>query len=176
MSRTELYTVDKEGNVQPHAGFPNASRGAMILWLHLSKRYLSGHMPGLFGDCGALWDLAQDPRLLDCERILFASTMDGAIVRKERIPELVHNIRRWDEVANDSGHWLDQAEVLERLCDNPDVIGVCWNQTSVNPNPWVHYPKCSTCRRDEAEYIPYNVDKGTKHHYVFGYAEEQASI
>jgi len=41
------------------------------------------------------------------------------------------------------------------------MIGVCWNQTSVNSNPWT-----DGYDEEEDEPIPYNMLTGTRHRLI----------
>lgn len=83
MSYATIYKVPKSGGIENYREFPNAFRGAALLWTYLSQRYLGlGGMPLRDEDTKRLWALATDERLSEDARIALQTTFDGAMVRR----------------------------------------------------------------------------------------------
>lgn len=155
MSYTEIYGIKKNGDVVFVDETDNAFRGAMHVWNRLCDKY---NIPGgMFGGFQDLWKKADTGFLSDAENTVLKSTFDNVVVKKEDIPMLLEAFKEYDEQFPNSS-LLAQAHIIKKeILQDDDMIGVCWNQTSVNSNPWTEYD-------DEAdESIPYNVLEGNRH-------------
>lgn len=157
MSYTELYQVTLDGDVTSHSEYQNAYRGAMLVWDTMAKRY------GLsfFTDSQKVWDLYKDIRVSFDLRIVMASTFDNVMVKCENLPRLINAIGTFGHVFGDAGNLELQIEALKELQQSGDCFAVCWNQTSVNANPWQVY--------DEKieDYKTYNIFHGDRHWFLF---------
>ena len=159
MSYTEIYGALTDGEVAFIGEAKNAWLGAMHVWSELSKKY--GIEGGLFGGFTDLWKLADTGKLEDFENIVLKSTFDNVVVKKEDIPNLLKAFDQYDKTYPKS-NLKEQAEIIKEYALENDVMtAVCWNQTSVNGNPW-------TDGYDEEadEEIPYNILKGDRHWYM----------
>lgn len=159
MSATVVYGVKSDGAIQYIGEARNAFRGAMYVWSILCEKYqIDG---GMFGGFQKLWKLADTSILEDFENIAMKSTFDNVIVRKEDIPLLLQSYKEFDSHFSNS-NLLEQVEIIQNeIMNNQDMIAVCWNQTSVNRNPWsIGYDE------ELEEEIPYNIFSGKKHWFI----------
>ena len=111
VSYTEIYGFDKEGNAYFQGEVKNAWRGAMAVWSILEEKYLPAYRPSFvpahvpdsmieqflgykptrcsaaFDDNAmkSIWQLVNDKRLKECERIVLASTFDYVIIKKRKL-------------------------------------------------------------------------------------------
>jgi len=197
MSYTEMYKVDREGNVRHAAEFHNASHGAWLVWKQLCERYLPGKdlvMSLIKLDDGGMqevWDLWKNPAVSLTHRIVMASTFDRVMVRCENLPRLIEAIEEYvndfdrphliqpselivypanappppfpDREALPTTTLSAQARKLRELAQDDGVAAVCWNQTSVNCNPWWVYNGDD----EEDEGRPYNINVDENHWFLF---------
>jgi len=158
MSYTVIYGIKLNGDVVFVSETDNAFRGAMHVWMQLCDKYnISG---SLFEGFDELWKIADKGILDQFENIVLKSTFDNVVVMKDNIPMLLDAFREYDKMF--SGSTLhEQAEIIEKdILINEDMIGVCWNQTSVNGNPW------TDGHDEDDEEIPYNTSNGAKHWFL----------
>lgn len=137
MSYTEIYRITKAGNTKFEGEIRNAHRGAMAVWTFLEDKYLpplikygqnfSRVVCSNDEEIQPLWDLADDTRLTDSERICLLSTFDNVMVLKADIPKLTKAFREFP--GNTS--LTEQADLIESITSK-NFEGICWNQTSVN--------------------------------------------
>lgn len=179
MSSTEMYVIQPDGEVRRLCGFQNSHRGAMLYWREIAVRYGIVSRENQYGllsnGLDEVWKLADSSDVDPDWRIVLASTFDKVMVRRKdfsRVAKAFENFGRSvcrpagssvDDDPGDYGHALDQARILEVLdrAGDPALHGVCWNQTSVNCNPWWVYDDCPTCDGPEEEGRAYNIDKDT---------------
>ncbi|MEK4879452.1 MULTISPECIES: hypothetical protein [Paenibacillus] len=166
MSYTEIYGATKDGEVVFVNETRNAWRGAMHVWDKLSEKY--GVSGGLFSGFNQLWKMADTGKLLDFENVVMKSTFDDVIVKKENIPSLLEAFKEYDKHFPDSS-LLEQAEIIEKeILSDDEMLAVCWNQTSVNSNPWTEgYDE------ETEEDIPYNILTGERHWSLFKTEKEE---
>ncbi|MFJ8528514.1 hypothetical protein [Bacillus sp. NPDC094106] len=160
MSETVIYGVKLNGEVEFVGETRNAWKGAMHVWTNLAKAYAveEGLELERFRN---LWRMTDKGILTDFENIVMKSTFDNVIVKKEDIPKLVDAFRQYDKKYPNSS-LLEQANIIEGdILNDQEMMGVCWNQTSINRNPWV-----DGYDEENEEYIPYNVQCGNRHWYL----------
>ncbi len=159
MSYTEIYGVKNTGEVIFVDEIKNSWRGAMHVWTNLSEKY--GIQGGMFDGFQQLWKLADTETLDDFENTVLKSTFDNVVVKKEFIPILLDAFREYENQYPNSS-LSEQAEIIEKeILEDDEMIAVCWNQTSVNRNPWREgYDE------DKDEEIPYNILKGNRHWFL----------
>ncbi len=183
MSYTEIYIFGEDGAASFYWEVDNAFRGAMAVWMQIEKKYLPSlpvpdwefnPTPGKyysrfavasFTDEGRkllkeVWDLRfKESPLSKNERIVFLSTMDEAIIKRENLPELIKAYREYEGETS----LPEQADILEKIYnEEPGVIAVGFNQTSVCADPWV-----SEEQDEDGEWLPYNILEGKEHFDVF---------
>jgi len=162
MSYQSLYKVRKSGDVEHIKDYSNSFLGAFLVWDEMSKKHLCMKVP-IQGNMRPVWNLHKSESVPYCERILMMATFDNIMVKKENFTLLVDSIMECDSRL--TGHFRQNAVMIQSLLDDDDCIAICWNQTSVCASPWTVY--------DGEEGRPYNIYKDTKHWFMFG-GEENA--
>ncbi len=186
MSYTEIYGFNKEGFAYSEADVKNAHRGAMAIWSILENRYLPQYRPSYvpsyisdeelerychykpartsaFMDENAMkevWNLVDDERLKDCEKIALASTFDHVIINKDDFPRLINAFREFEGQTS----LKEQADIIEKMLTDENCIAVGFNQTSVNGDTWTNLGGFD---EEVEECIPYNILTGDKHWELF---------
>lgn len=185
MSHSSLYLVDEKGDVHHEKDYANGHGYAIPCWNYLAEKYL--RKPGeddnnfwirwwLNEKCQGIWDLKKDARLERWEWICLLASFDYAMVKQENFEETAEAFTRMDLEHGKCHpthvcHYLIMAFDLRRLAKSPAVKGACWIATSVGENLWEIYdectcPSCGTVHQPD-EGRPYNVNKDTRHFYVF---------
>ena len=193
MSCTEIYSFDNNGNAHLYGSVANAWRGAMAVWTEMESRYLPLFIPEYVKACNwyedgmgyedivpilgytpsrlspvfhgkshedEIWKLADDPNVPYHDRIVLASTFDNILVKKEDLPKLIEFFKGFGGETS----LPEQAEILQKAYDDPDVIAVGFNQTSVNADTWTN----AGGRDPETdEWLPYNCLTMDKHTWLF---------
>lgn len=187
MSSTEIYVFRKDGYAEKYANVHNSWRGAYTIWTMLEKKYLQSHRPAYDPDLKhaprgywsrfdyvsyneedrqkalkEVWDLAKEGSpLTENERIVFISTMDWMICEIEDLPELIKAYRTFEGDTS----LPEQANILEKILNEKDVIAIGINQTSVAAG-WDERGDEQDPENPE-ENLPYNILKENKHFYLF---------
>lgn len=180
MSRTELYIVKKEGNLELFKEFGNSHRGAALLWSNLCEKYFNNRTGWLSADLsksdkmrGKLWKLDHDPRVPRELRILLISTFDHMLIRKENFEKFIiacEEVYQKDYL-EEMGHFKIYPTILLEILNYVDCIGIGWNQTSVCSDVWYVYDTCKYCV-DGTIQRDYNIFKDNDHNFLFEYLEE----
>lgn len=198
MSYTEIYAFDKEGNAFLADEVHNAWRGAMAIWDILENKYLPPYIPNYIKSCywyrpnitkeelktflgyepkrttpsfgsdnptKEIWELADNPEIPINERIVLFTTFDNCLVKKENIGRVIKAFREFEGETS----LKEQADILERLSKNENVIAVGWNQMSVCADTWSN---CGGYDEEKDKCIPYNCLTGDKHYWLFDELEE----
>ena len=138
MSCVEVYYIDSKGDVRMFAEAHNAFGGAMLIWMAIKEKY---DIQTSFFDWAPVWRLAGLNTTPQHERIVLAFTFDNVWVKKENIQKLIDALSQFeselpaDRKGNNST--LQQLlEIFRKANSDSDVHGLCFNQTSVNGNPW----------------------------------------
>lgn len=162
MSYTELYKVCKDGHVESYAEFRNSHRGASLVWMQMSRRYL-GRDANLL-NMEPVWDLWRNQSVPLADRIVMASTFDNVMVRRTEFKRLCDAIAEYCQRI-DGGTLPEQAQAITQLLDDDDCIAVCWNQTSVNADGtwWVY----DDDEDDDDDGRAYNINADHDHWYLF---------
>jgi len=173
MSCTEIYKFNSRGKAEGIGETRNAWRGAHAIWTILEDKYLMPYFPswGTFGEkynrtsagmgnpllMKEIWDLADDDRVSNIDKIVLGSTFDNAVVMRKDIPRLLNAFEEFEGETS----LKEQAKIIaDALVEDSKLMGIAWNQTSVNESPWGIYD-------DRDRYRPYNIKKDTKHWSVF---------
>lgn len=82
----------------------------------------------------AIWALHDNPDVPRAYRIVLMSTFDNVILEKEHFEDFEKAVYEYARRFA-CGQLLDQARVISGL-KKRKIIGVCWNQTSVNADAW----------------------------------------
>ena len=175
MSRTELYIVKNTGDLELYKEFGNSHRGASLLWNNLTKKYINTSYSWISmkkKEMERLWRLDQDPRVSREEKVIFISTFDHFLIKKENLHLF---IEACEEVYKknyfeDIGHFKNYPEVMREIMKLEDVIAIAWNQTSVCSDVWYVYDVCTHCD-DGTIQRDYNILKDKNHQFLFEYLE-----
>lgn len=138
MSRLEIYGIDAAGDACQYDEVSNAWGGAWRIWDALSVRYL-GRPFGFGSGDQRVWSLFEDGSGLDfVERTALGFTFDRVWVRRVNLTRLADALAAFDAryPGAPRATLAGVVEVLRQMADDPDLVGVCFNQTSVNSDPW----------------------------------------
>jgi hypothetical protein len=168
MSCTELYYVTPKKKVVAHAEFRNSHLGAMRVWENLYKKYfkdriaetkkLHGYEPsGPISpeDYSMLWGLFWKTNIPVDERAVLGSTFDLVILEKEHFDRFYEDCMKY-AVYYPAGSLLYQATTIQKLSKR-NIIGVCWNHTSVNGD--MYYELKEYAKKDELWSLYKEIDK-----------------
>lgn len=106
-----------------------------------------------------IWALADNPDVPKHERIVMHTTFDRCLVKREDIRRVVDAFRQFE--GNTS--LKEQADILELMAADPEIIAVGWNQTSVNGGNWANAGGYD----ENGEWIPYNCLTMDRHYWLF---------
>jgi len=154
MSRTEVFGVPKKGGELIFLGeCTNAWRGAMWIWTKLAEKYFPGREPYsvIMKESSGFWKLIDDPRLSDTDWYAFATTLDAVVVPNELIGVVADALENFSPGTE---NLKMQADLL-RKAKKDGLRGVCWNQTSVNGDPWHWW----TPGEDDHRYVNVDTDE-----------------
>lgn len=148
MSYTEIYKFKNNGEAELHTEIKNSWLGAMAVWIFLDKKYLPPYTPewailskqtdktySRASDPHAIkdvWKLFYDDKVTLVDKIVLGTTFDHMIVKREDF-QLV--IDAFNSFEGNTSLKL-QSEVIKELIDDPDCLGIAWNQTSVSESFW----------------------------------------
>ena len=178
MSYTEIYKFNKDGNAEAIGETRNAFRGAMAVWESLEKEYLPAFMPewakSFPSEPGKtysrissmnqehmkeIWGIVKHPDIKDTHKIVMNSTFDNVVVKRENLERLLEAFREFEFETS----LKEQADLIEAaLLEDPELLGIAWNQTSVNGDTWTNVDY-----DEDDEPIPYNLLEGNEHWFLF---------
>jgi hypothetical protein len=165
MSRTEIYAIRPEdGSTELEAEIHNSWRGAVHVWTTLAVQYgllgpgEEGYLmirPGLLDQ---MWKLKDDDRLSWWEKVCLISTFDQVVILRDDIERLIEAYGLWVAMHGSDGSQGEQLRVFQQILDHERPFrGICFNQTSVNSNPWWVYDGSG----EDEEGRPFNIDRDT---------------
>lgn len=156
MSYTTIYIIDKDGNAVEKERIANAWLSAAYIWDKLYRSHINSS--GIFLlDADNLWQLVDDERLLDFEKLTLASTFDWAIIEYEKFPDMIAVYRKFFMHYPGDCHIPKFVEFLQNA---ESCIGMCFQQTSVSQDLWTVHTNDNGSR-------PYNVNIDNNHFFVF---------
>ena len=146
MSVMRMFSINKNGNLIKAAEFGNSHLGWNLMHDFIEKIYMPP-APGRYSifiesmfdknvKVDDFWKLGYDSRLKTCHWIAMRCSYDGAMVRKEHFGIVAQALMDTARDMQDPGHLPAIADELGRLAGNDDVIGACWQATSVNADEW----------------------------------------
>jgi hypothetical protein len=89
--------------------------------------------PVMEDDWKLLWSLFRNPEISEVERAILGSTFDNVILEKEHFNKFYNDVLVYAEY-HSAGSLIRQAQAVLKLSKR-NIIGVMWNQTSVNGDP-----------------------------------------
>lgn len=182
MSYTEIYKFTKSGKAKMIGEVKNAWRGAMAIWNTMEGRYLPPFIPDwakrLEGEwldkkyhrfatassedpsaMKEIWALFGDARVPIPERIVLGATFDKVVVMKKDIPNLIGAFRNF----NGDTSLNEQADIIEGVMNDNNLIAIAFNQTSVSEGDWAYSGGVDS----KGENKPYNILKQKEHWNLF---------
>ena len=200
MSCTEIYAFDKAGNAGLFGETKNSWRGGMAVWKIMEARHLPQYIPeyvkhmsryrpgmtpaeleemigyrpsrtvtiGNENPTKEIWELADNPIIPRHEGIVLFTTFDNALVRREHFQEVIDAFRAFGGKTS----LPEQADILEKMLLQDDIIAAGWKQTSVNGDTWEN---AGGYNEETEESIPYNCLTGTRHYWIFDEIEGGAA-
>lgn len=149
MSYTEIYAIGLNGDIEEYGEVHNAWGGAMHIWLKLREKY------SLYGsnfiDFNTLWKSTYI--LNEADSWVMFGTFDRCIILKKELPNYIKHLHSFVK-EYPTPNLEEQLSILERASKDDTIRGICFNQTSVNSNPWW------------VDTRPYNIDKDTEHWFL----------
>lgn len=151
MSRTSLYGVPSQGELETVSEYPNGWGSAPVIWEFIWKKYLQTTESARNyescmhpqGNLKKICDLANDGKLLDHERICVQLTFDLCVVRKEDFPTIAGALDTM-YLATFNGvhanHLKAIATDLREADKWTNYIGCCFRHTSVG-DAWAVYER-----------------------------------
>lgn len=189
MSYTEMVSFNKEGIAEDYADIKNAFRGAHAIWGIVEKRYLPIFRPSYvpkwiededlesylkyrpsrliptlnqeehLNNMKEIWNLFHSDKVSRVDKIVLGTTFDKVLVKREDFKELIDAFNSFEGETS----LKDQAEVIEKMMEDENIIAVGWNQNSVTSNQWI----CAEYDEENEETIPYNCLTGENHFWLF---------
>ena len=193
MSYTEIYAFDKTGLPRLYGEVHNSWRGAIAVWKIIEDRHLPPFVPEYVKFCNwycpgmtpeeikqllgykpsratcydgkeeparEIWNLVDNPEVPEHEKIVLHTTFDDCLVRAENLPAVIAAFRQFEGETS----LKEQADILQKAADDPEIIAVGWNQTSVNGDSWYNGGGYD---EEAEESLPYNCLTGDKHYWLF---------
>lgn len=164
MSRSTLYTFDKEGQRHEYKEYGNSWLGSIMVWQTFGEKYnLVTKEDHLFVDgiVEKICKITYDPLIPLEDRITMASTFDRTSVESKDFARLIWAFRESSKSLPDHCHIKKMADDIEKLIGDENVIAIGWQGTSVAENLWWIYGE------NEEEGRPYNYLKDDKHWNLF---------
>lgn len=138
MSEVRIFVVTQSGRVKPFSAVSNSYGFAFQIWDLISQRHMGERFSS--GDNRRFWRLFGDHRssLSENERLVLGCTYDNVIVERETLPRLLvalDEFRKTYELVNRET-FDGVVDALTRAAKRRGILGVCFNQTSVNCDVW----------------------------------------
>jgi hypothetical protein len=167
MSQVEMYIVKTNGDVIFHKEFQNSHGFASRIWSDLWKKYMphcSEHS-WLYDD--RLFQLHKSGSpLSDDEKIVLFSTYDRVVFEKAFSDYLIWALLIFEKkypAGSRVSHLGEIAKTLMQLKNDDDVIGFCFNATTISCDFWRIYKNEED---EESETISYNIFRNKNHDWI----------
>jgi hypothetical protein len=144
MSCTELYYITTKKRVYLGAEFHNSHRGAAFVWSNLWKEFCKDRieeikrtqgwectLPMSENDNKLVWKLYERSDIPEYIRAILGSTFDDVILEAKHFQRFYDDVLKYAENFA-AGTLIQQAQYIILKLSRRNIIGVCWNQTSVN--------------------------------------------
>ena len=170
MSSTELYKITQSGRIILYQEFKNSHRSASFVWSNLWKYYCKDriaelknrdgfeyHSPASDEDFQMVWGLHKNKEINKSVRAVLMSTFDYVVLEKEYFQRYFDDVLKYAEYFP-VGSLIEQAHAILQL-KSKNLIGVCWNQTSVNADMWWSGKQSSNIKDFEYWYLYHYLEK-----------------
>jgi len=153
---TYLYSINEDAFFSEYAEVEDNSMGAITVWNFLSKKYFRVPFSKLIQDDKEemVWNLINYEHLPIDEKILLASTFDGAYIKKEDLHYLAIAISTLYERGL-VGNYESQLKAIIKMAKNPNSIAFCWDH---NPS-YQYYWGDIESKRHLSEYEFFDIMK-----------------
>lgn len=183
MAYTEIYTINKNGDVVIHSEIQQSLMGAMFIWRTLEEKYLpSLEIPNNFfisddikyfsrfsysneNKRGEVWGLCDSESLTNSERLVLFTTFDNIVFKKEDIYLFIGAFEDFTK-EYDNHNLKEQLKVLKAIKNDSECLGFAYNQTSVNCDVWDVYEEIED-DIDEYNRRPVNINIDLNSFYYF---------
>ena len=157
MSHIEVFAVRENGDVTLYTNdIHNAFGGAMHTWMALQEKYKTGSgYPTSTTHFMPLWESIG--RMSTRDMWVLAATFDQFIIPMESLPMYLKHLKAFVE-DYPTEQLRKLITILEQMQQDPEVHGICFNQTS-GVDTWSVPVKRRGSR-------PYNVKRETEHTYL----------
>lgn len=190
MSNTQIYAFGKDGYASYFGNIENSWRGAIAIWDILERKYLPPYIPSwvkkerwyspemdaeeiasklgytptrlttlITETLREVWDLVDDAKVSITDKIVLATTFDKFLVKQEELPRVIEAFNAFE--GNTS--LKEQAQILQRMYEDEDVIAVGWNQTTISFEGYINY----NYDEQTGECTPYNCLTQNDHFWLF---------
>ena len=161
MSYTEMLVVRKNGDVESYKEYRNSHLFAIPIWEYMWERYI-GEKYSISSNHDVLWKLYNDESILDADRAILASTYDNVVLKSENFLRFVIDAKQMPPRFCEY-HIVTIIEDIKSFFGNEDIIGVCWNGTSISCDFW-NVPEGDEYCGDSR---PYNIFKDDDHWFLY---------
>lgn len=146
----EVFAVRANGDVEKYAEVNNSFGGAMHTWLTLKDIY---QIPGGFNEAmfRRLWDSIGE--MSERDKWVMAASFDSFIVPKEHLATYLEHLRSFVE-EYPTPTLRELLTILMNALHDPEVMGVCFNQTAT-ADTW-----------ESGQERPYNINIDENHKFL----------
>jgi hypothetical protein len=147
VSYVEIYGIHLTGDVLHYGEARNAHGCAWHIWDTLCQKYCGKRFSTL-NNADDFWGLPESGLMSKSEDLVLVFTYDYHWFQRRDIPDLVQALQDfwgshskftgWDgKVVSVAPTIPEVIRILNQASEDESLWGVCFNQTSVNSNPWV---------------------------------------
>lgn len=164
MSYTELYAVNKKGEVEFYDEVKNSWAGGMHVWNTLNEKY--SFNDSMFTQFKRTWGAFNKGVYEKYEDVMLGSSFDNCVIKKEDFDKMIAAMNQYLK-ENPNSNYDEQIKIIETMKNDEEVFGLAWCQTSVANDAWDY-----DYDEEKEEVIPYNINKSDKHWFLFEELED----
>jgi hypothetical protein len=138
MGLTIFYVAYREGPLVRRERVSVTKTAKEAVFFALASKYHAAKTKKEAEACSQdVWDLVGSPRITHNERIVLASLLPRAVVRRYEMADLASHYRVFDSVTvGEPTELSQQAELLEKVIPDTRVRAGCWCWSHLEENPW----------------------------------------
>lgn len=171
MSSSAAFLIQQNGEILVADEYRNGHGTGPRVWTPMARRFMPparGYWDvlGKGAEDRKFWDLYKDPSVPRAWRAALLFTFDYAIIEHARFREFAALLRQFSKESEPIleyphvDHLPAIADLLEKHADDTDVVGACFQMTSVSEDVW--HPWDS--EKDEG--TTYDLQTDCRHFYV----------
>lgn len=158
---TIIYKVEHSGNYYEITELPNAHASAPLIWTLISIKLFNdkNHWLQSIDHARKIWDYWKDKNATEAEKFVILSTFDKALIEGDQLERAAELFEKFLEEHPVHSAYANNIPELARYCreyKDSHLMGICYSQNNIQPNPWI---------LDNKE--PYNFLEETEHFGVF---------